>query len=180
MASANSTATFSYVGKENLVTRPGHAIYGRSLPTYKYAVSGNLVKEELVANKITVEATADNSKYTTDFAKVYIPVPVGSTKYGYSDGILNPSDTITLSETATLDSNGRIETVAGVKYLVLNMQYVLGDADGSVDSWGICGNTTYKNGVVYLHFENETDNLVDGELVFMFDFAGLTFSNQQQ
>ena len=175
---SRSDLTFSYVGMETknwreglAIAIPEKAIKDQALPTYKFAVTGEVSKHDLDDNMTAM------SGYNTDFCTIRIPIPVGATHVTYVDGLVNPSANIEI--VGGLDpEDGTLVTINGERYWEMLVQYAVKDATGwsySSSEGGAYG----ANGIVYLEFNDDGVGAFTTEkYFFLLDYTNLTFTEE--
>lgn len=146
------------------------APYDQNLITYTCKLTGTLRYSDLINN------LTDLGNYSTDFIRVLIPVPEGATHIMYSDGLVNPSQNLELTTGAdyTQVDNNVVE-INGVKYLEVNMQYVLSDANN--ETIFMNGNADTMIGKVFFNFNKGDGTKPVQQVYYKFDCTGLTFDN---
>ncbi|MEG1499606.1 MAG: hypothetical protein RR400_00830 [Clostridia bacterium] len=99
------------------------------------------------ATKMTADgkevAAGDIANYSTDFFSLKIKLPQNATKLDVKDGL--PSKPISKTENNVIDG-----------YFTDKIQWLLGDAAATPESFGICGNSTTKDGYFYFDFQDST------------------------
>lgn len=146
------------------------APYDQNLITYTCKLTGTLNYYDVL------DHLTDFGNYSTDFIRVLIPVPKGATHIQYSDGLVNPSQNLKLTTGAdyTQVDNNVVE-IGSVKYLEINMQYVLSDANE--ETIFMNGNAETKIGKVFFNFNDGTNSVQ--KVYYKFDCTGLTFDNSK-
>ncbi|MEG1790271.1 MAG: hypothetical protein RR230_06400, partial [Oscillospiraceae bacterium] len=149
---------------------PGLAApYNYNLVTYTCKLAGTLKLSEMKGNL----KNGANASYKTDFIHVLIPIPTGATHWQYSDGLVNPSSNILLVNNGDIAGDCREVTIQGIRYLELNMQYILSNTEETALSYNSSSGSNV--GKVYLNFNDGTNSIQ--KVYYKFDCTGLTLDN---